>query len=66
MDFEDTIQGTLTSGLRSDSSHLLELQGGHYRNISQDAKATREEFSNYFNNEGTVSWQNAMCSINNI
>lgn len=64
LDFEDTIQGTLTSGLRADSSHLLELQGGHYRNISQDAKATREEFSNYFNNEGTVSWQNAMCNIN--
>lgn len=63
LDIEDTIEGTLTLGLRADTT-LLELQRGHYRNISNDAKATREEFLNYFNNEGTVPWQNRMCNRN--
>lgn len=63
LDFEDTIEGTLTLGLRADTT-LLELQKGHYRNISNDAKATRDEFLNYFNNEGSLPWQNRMCNIN--
>lgn len=64
LDYEDTVEGTLTLGLRVDSTNLLQLDRGHYRNISYDAKMTREEFLNYFNSEGAVSWQNKMCNIN--
>lgn len=63
LDYEDTIQGTLTLGLRADSTNLLELDRGHFRRISNDAKITREEFSQYFNNEGVLSWQNEMCNL---
>lgn len=64
-DFEDTIEGTLSLGLRTnDSNNLIDLETGHYRSISKDGKQTRQQFLDYFNNEGSVSWQNRMCNIN--
>lgn len=64
LDYEDTIEGTLSLGLRTDDTNLTDIEKGHYRNISIDAKQTREEFLQYFNNEGTVPWQNRACNIN--
>lgn len=48
------------NGLRTDASNLIDIQRGHYRSISRDAKQTRDQFLYYFNNEGSVPWQNSM------
>lgn len=47
-------------GLRTDALNLVDIQRGHYRSISRDAKQTRDQFLHYFNNEGSVPWQNSM------
>ncbi|KAJ8874256.1 hypothetical protein PR048_025099 [Dryococelus australis] len=51
--------------LRRYQAHFHWVYRGHYRSVSHDGKLTRQEFVQYFNNEGTVPWQNAMCEINN-
>ena len=33
------------------------------RGHAQDAKEVRETFNHYFNNEGKVAWQDAMCFL---
>ncbi|KAJ8942460.1 hypothetical protein NQ318_002674 [Aromia moschata] len=40
------------------SNNLLNLQHGHNRSVSNDAKLARNAFLRYFNNEGAVEWQN--------
>lgn len=62
LDYEDTLQGTLSLGLRANDS-LTDIEKGHYRAISNDGKKTRELFLDYFNNEGRVQWQNRICNI---
>jgi len=60
IDVEDNELGTLTVGLRSDQNNLLDLQRGQNRQSSTEAKNVRQDFEEYFNNEGTVPWQNRM------
>jgi len=60
IDVEDNELGTLTVGLRSDQNNLLDLQRGQNRQSSTEAKNVRQDFEEYFNNEGTVPWKNRM------
>ena len=64
LDFEDTIQGTLSLGLRTNYCNLSNIKRGHYRAISNYSKQTRQQFLEYFNNEGSVPWQNKICIYN--
>lgn len=60
LDVDDNVLGTLTVGLRSDQNNLLDLQRGQNRQSSIEAKNVRQDFEEYFNNEGKVPWQNKM------
>lgn len=62
-DSEDTEIGSITQGNRTDNSNLINLRSGHYTHISNDAKEVRQEFTDYFCNEGSVPWQNKMCNL---
>lgn len=42
---------------------FLNLQPSTSRNCSNEAKNMREEFTQWFNNEGVVSWQRHMCGL---
>lgn len=42
---------------------FLNLQPSTSRNCSNEAKNMREEFTQWFNNEGDVSWQRHMCGL---
>lgn len=37
--------------------HGMGVLGGAPRRATNDSKAVRDEFCQYFNNEGTVDWQ---------
>jgi len=60
IDVEDNELGTLTVGLRSDQNNLLDLQREQNRQSSTEAKNVRQDFEEYFNNEGKVPWKNIM------
>ncbi|KAB0803707.1 hypothetical protein PPYR_00677 [Photinus pyralis] len=55
---EDTENGTTRTGLVADDSNLANLQSGPNRNPSTEAKEVRDNFVQYFNNEGAVHFQN--------
>ena len=56
VDSESIEQGIVVEGNWRRQRNMLNLQG-HPRNVSGDAKAVREQFKNYFLNEGSVPWQ---------
>lgn len=66
LDYEDTIQGTMSFGLRSNDSNLVGIEKGRYKSISNDGKNIRLQFLDYFNNEGALPWQKKSCNIDNI
>lgn len=49
--------GTISTGLITDDSNLSDLQCGLNRNSSNEAKKVRNEFVEYFNNEGSLPFQ---------
>ena len=56
-DTEDLQNGTVTAGLRSNSSSMATLKRGNNRNHQLTGKEVRSQFMEYFNNEGKVPWQ---------
>lgn len=58
LDSEDIENGTIRVGLTSQNSNMSSLQRSRIAgNIPFDAKQVRQEFMNYFANEGQVPWQ---------
>lgn len=57
-DREDYDTGTIIPGCTTDISTMEPLERRNVGNISRTPKKIREEFMNYFNNEGQVPWQN--------
>lgn len=57
LDRENIEDGSLRLGERCDLQHMHNLQLGKRGAISEQAKAVRENFKCYFNNEGAVPWQ---------
>ncbi len=71
MDCEDLQAGVITKGSWRDVVNEITplLPNTTSRNATNSAKAVRETYSDYFNNEGQVSWQwknvGALGSTNN-
>lgn len=57
-DTENHETGMITPGLRSE--FIFDIENGHNRQSSKEAKQIRVDFENYFNGEGAVPWQNKM------
>lgn len=65
-DVEDQNTGDVTPGLWHNdpcSSSWLSYDPNCSNNYSADAKSIREEYKEYFNNEGAVHWQWIQCGI---
>ncbi|GFS06949.1 protein ANTAGONIST OF LIKE HETEROCHROMATIN PROTEIN 1 [Elysia marginata] len=54
LDSEDPVTHTQEDGLRIDSDNVGPISIAHTRNSTQDAKAVRDAYMRYFNNEGFV------------
>ena len=66
VDVEDKATGVMSPGLwRNDPSpsSWITYKPTRSNNYSGDAKAIREEYLQYFNNEGVVHWQWLQCGI---
>lgn len=61
-DQEDRENGTITPGLNTMESNMNHLYRRNYRNITNAAKMVRQDFINYFNNEGSIPLQNDFVS----
>lgn len=59
VDSEDLQAGVVTNGSWRDAANeMTQLQpNSTYRNATDSAKVVRDTYSNFFNNEGQVSWQ---------
>ncbi|XP_054747281.1 putative nuclease HARBI1 [Anastrepha obliqua] len=57
IDQEDENSGSIAQGAWRRESHLNVLESAHLRNSSNKAKEIRNNFAEYFINEGAVSWQ---------
>lgn len=55
-DSEDHNTGRIESGLNAEQA-TDNLQRGHNRHASEEAKRVRNLFMTYFHNEGSVPWQ---------
>ena len=55
---ENTEEGTIRTGLITNNSNLANLQSELNRNPLNDAEEVRNQFVQYFNNEGAVLFQN--------
>ena len=60
-DTAEIIPGSWREDTPSDS--FLDLQPSLTRNSCNEAKRMREEFTQWFNNEGDVVWQRCMCGL---
>lgn len=63
LDMENVEDGVIIPGSWRRVEPMLGLQGVP-RKTGTDAKAIREQFLNYFNNEGSVPWQNERAHVN--
>lgn len=61
-DQEDRENGTITPGLNTMQSNMNHLCRRNCGNITNAAKMVRQDFINYFNNEGSIPWQNDFVS----
>ncbi|KAJ8970514.1 hypothetical protein NQ314_001190 [Rhamnusium bicolor] len=57
LDQENFETGETVMGLRPGEHSLLNLERGQNRRAAQMAKNVRDTYMNYFNNEGSVPWQ---------
>ncbi len=55
---EDTDNGTIDMGLQA--NNIIPLQQTHNQRTNRDAQQVRELFMEYFNNEGSLDWQQRM------
>ena len=65
-DIEDHETGTVIPGSwRADTpnSSWLDFFPSCSNNFSNEARVIRDEYKEYFNNEGAVTWQWRMCGI---
>lgn len=60
LDRENIEQGTIQLGLRVDPNRLANLQYGQNKRSYKEAIEVRQSFTQYFNEEGSVSWQERM------
>lgn len=60
-DTAEIIPGSWREDTSSDP--FLDLQPSLTRNCCNEAKKMREEFTQWFNNEGDVVWQRRMCGL---
>ena len=66
IDTEDMATGEFIPGLWRDdipSESLLPLQPASIHNSVSEAKAMRQEFTRWFNDQGDVGWQRKMCGL---
>ena len=66
IDTEDMVTGEFIPGLWRDgipSESLLPLQPASIHNSVSEAKAMRQEFTRWFNDQGDVGWQRKMCGL---
>ena len=54
---------TISEGVWRNHQKLVGLQSGPNRNAPRNAKAQREILTDYFNNQGSVSWQDNMIAL---
>ncbi|CAH1998880.1 unnamed protein product [Acanthoscelides obtectus] len=59
-DQENIMDGTVQVGLRPNSNLFAGLHGGYGRNFTREENQVRQLFTQYFNQEGAVSWQERM------
>lgn len=64
-DVENFETGTVTFGKRTNPDTFSSLSHGQNRNSDISAKSVRDNFMDYFNNEGKVSWQEMMIRRGN-
>jgi hypothetical protein len=57
VDTEDFESGNIIDGTRRTSGQSTSLQTSHSRNSPASAKAVRDSYCDFFNNEGQISWQ---------
>jgi hypothetical protein len=57
VDTEDFGSGNIIDGTWRTSGHSTSLQTSHSRKSPASAKAVRDSYCDFFNNEGHVSWQ---------
>lgn len=62
IDRENIVDGTVVPGSWREDRQLLHLERLR-RNSTEEAKYIRNEYKNYFSEEGAVPWQNRMCGI---
>ena len=63
-DIEDTNRGEIVNGSwRQEATQMLELERRRGGRVSEEARAVRETFCKYFNNEGQVPWQRQMAGL---
>lgn len=65
-DREDPLTGQIILGSwreDSDGTSFLSLQPSTAKNYSNDARSMREGFTEWFTNEGDLSWQRQMCGL---
>lgn len=63
LDNEDINRNVFIPGHRTDISNLIDLRNANPRNHSRSAKKVRNDFKNYFCNEGAVFWQYEMVNV---
>ena len=66
IDTEDMATDEFIPGLWRDdipSESLLPLQPASIHNSVSEAKAMRQEFTRWFNDQGDVGWQGKMCGL---
>lgn len=63
LDSEDILNNIEHIGERCDPTQLIQLQRGTRGHLLTSAKNVRENFTQYFNEEGAVPWQNDMISL---
>ena len=61
-DRENTEDGTIASGFHTSNSTMENLNPRNPGNTPNDAKKVRQDFINYFVNEGQVPWQNSFIN----
>ena len=67
IDNEDINRGELVHGSwRQDAVHMMELERQRGGRVSEEARAVRETFCKYFNNEGQVPWQWLESGVNDL
>lgn len=64
MDRENISEGTVELGERCDPELVHDLQRGTRGQILSNAIVVRDQFKDYFNNEGAVTWQDTFVNFN--